>query len=155
MWVSPQDRTRAVRATIRASTSRLSYDDAERFAELALFAEDEIIPFSLVARLWRATAGLEELRTAPVCPRLSQLALVSQAPDPVGSITLDEVVRDFLRAELGPRHLAELARTLLDTVAADPPAADPLDEVAPRPPRIAWWEFGDASRYLWTTSSST
>ena len=38
-----------------------SADDAERFAELGVFAEDEIIPFSLVARLWQATAGLDEL----------------------------------------------------------------------------------------------
>ena len=37
----PQQRERAVRATIEASTSLLSRGDAERFAELGVFAEDE------------------------------------------------------------------------------------------------------------------
>ena len=55
----PQQRARAVRATIGASTSLLDRDEAERFAELGVFAEDETIPFSLVARLWRATADQE------------------------------------------------------------------------------------------------
>ena len=79
MWASLDQRARAVRATIEASTGLLSRDDAERFAELGVFAEDETIPFGLVARLWQATAGLDELRAAQVCRRLAQLALVSQA----------------------------------------------------------------------------
>ena len=41
-----------------------------------------VIPFSLVARLWRATAGLDDLQAAQVCKRLVQLALVSQAAAP-------------------------------------------------------------------------
>src|ERR1035441_2620275 len=56
----PQQRAQAVRATIGASTSLLDRHDAERFAELGVFAEDEIIPFHLVAQLWRATAGLDD-----------------------------------------------------------------------------------------------
>ena len=91
-----------MRATIEASTSLLDGDDAERFAELGVFAEDETIPFDLVARLWQATAGLDELQAAQVCKRLAQLALVSQAAGPDGGITLHDVVRDFLRAEARP-----------------------------------------------------
>ena len=79
MWASREQRARAVRATIEASTGLLDGQDAERFAELGVFAEDETIPFGLVARLWRATAGLDDLRAAQVCKRLAQLALVSQA----------------------------------------------------------------------------
>ena len=75
----PDERARAVRATIGASTSLLDGQDAERFTELGVFAEDETIPFNLVARLWRATAGLDDLQAAQVCKRLAQLALVSQA----------------------------------------------------------------------------
>jgi hypothetical protein len=97
----PQQRAQAVRATIGASTSLLDRHDAERFAELGVFAEDEIIPFHLVAQPWRATAGLDDLRAAQVCNRLAQLALVSQAVGPGRGITLHDVVRDFLRAELG------------------------------------------------------
>ena len=67
----PAERARAVRATIEASTSLLGVHDAERFAELGMFAEDETIPFDLAARLWRATAGLDELRAAQLCARLA------------------------------------------------------------------------------------
>ena len=145
----PQERARAVRATIGASTSLLDGRDAERFAELGVFAEDETIPFSLVARLWRATAGLDELRAAQVCSRLVQLALVSEAAGLVRGITLHDVIRDYLRAELGPHRLARLNGMLLDTVTATLPAASPLDPRAARPTRLAWWDMGHHDRYLW------
>ncbi len=82
MWARPAERARAVWATIGASTSLLDAHDTDRFTELGVFAEDETIPFSLVARLWQATAGLNDLRAAQVCQRLAQLALVSQAAGP-------------------------------------------------------------------------
>ena len=59
------------------------------------------------------------------------------------------MVRDFLRAELGQQRLAGLNGMLLDTVAADLPAASPLDPAAGRPVRVAWWELGRQDRYLW------
>ena len=43
----PQERAQAVRATIGASTSLLDAADAKRFAELGVFAEDEVIPLEL------------------------------------------------------------------------------------------------------------
>ena len=49
----PPQRRRAVRATIQASTSLLASRDAERFAELGVFAAHETIPFAMVAQLWR------------------------------------------------------------------------------------------------------
>ena len=145
----PDQRARAVRATIEASTGLLDGQDAERFTELGVFAEDETIPFRLVARLWRATAGLDDLRAAQVCKRLAQLALVSQASGPAGGVALHDVIRDFLRAGLGRQRLAELNGMLLDAVAADLPAASPLDRAAGCPVRVAWWELGDQDRYLW------
>jgi WD40 repeat protein len=145
----PQERARAVRATIGASTSLLAPRDAERFAELGVFAEDETIPFSLVVRLWRATAGLDDLRAAQLYNRLAQLALVSQADGAAGGIALHDVVRDFLRAELGRRRLAELNGLLLDAVAADLPASSPLPPDGSRPAGVAWWGLGRADRYLW------
>ena len=60
----PEERARAVRATIAASTDLLDRQDVERFAELGVFAEDEAVPFSMVATLWRVTAGLHELHAA-------------------------------------------------------------------------------------------
>jgi WD40 repeat protein len=143
----PQKRTLAVRATIEASTSLLEKQIAERFAELGVFAEDETIPFGLVARLWRVTAGLDDLKAAQVCKRLVQLALVSEAASPGTGITLHDVIRDFLRAELGQR-LPVLNGMLLDAVSADLPAASPLD-VAGLPSMRAWWRLDRGDRYLW------
>ena len=145
----PQARVQAVRATIEASTSRLDRHDAERFAELGIFAEDETIPFSLVVRLWQSTAGLDHLQASQVCKRLVQLALVSQVTDPVQGITVHDVIRDFVRAELGPQRLTGLNDLLLDAVAADLPAATPLVHDDPPRPRMAWWDLGKEDRYLW------
>jgi WD40 repeat protein len=144
----PDQRARAVRATIEASTDLLDGQDAERFAELGVFAEDETVPFGLVARLWRATAGLDDLRAAQVCKRLAQLALVSQVSGPAGGVALHDVIRDFLRAGLGER-LAELNVKLLDAVAAGLAAASPLNGPDGCPVRVAWWDLGDEDRYVW------
>jgi hypothetical protein len=145
----PPERARAVRATIVASTSLLGEQDAERFAELSVFAEDETIPFTLVACLWRVTAGLDALRAAQVCQQLAQLALVSEAAGKAQGVTLHDVVRDFLRAELGQQRLARLTGMLLDAVAADLPTVGPPDSDAGCSARVAWWELGDEDRYLW------
>ena len=95
----PAQRAQAVRATIGASTSLLERHDADRFAELAVFAEDETISFSLVSRLWRVTAGLDDLQAAQVCNRIARLALVSLAADQ--GINLHDVVRDFCAQRSG------------------------------------------------------
>jgi WD40 repeat protein len=145
----PGQRALAVEATIGASTSLLHSRDAERFAELGIFAEDETVPFRLVAGLWKATAGLDELHAAQVCRRLAQLALISQTAGPDGGIGLHDVIRDFLRAGLGGQRLAGLNGAFLDAVAVGLPAVDPLDGAAGCPVTVAWWELGPQDRYLW------
>lgn len=142
-------RARALGATIDASTSLLEQHDAERFTELSVFATDEAIPFSLVARLWQATAGLDAWQAGQVCARLARLALVSQTASLPRSLVLHEVVRDFLRAELGKQRLAELNGLLLDAVAADLPAASPLGPPALLPVRVAWWQLGHEDWSMW------
>ena len=146
----PQQRARAVRATITASTSLLDPEDAERFAELGVFAEDETIPFRLVALLWEATAGLDELQAGQVCSRLNDLALVSSTEQYPGAIALHDVIRDFLRAELGPQRLTRLNGVLLDAVARALPEAGSLGPAAdPDQAFVAWWALSDDQRYLW------
>ena len=86
---------------IQASTTRLSPDGRERFAELAVFAEDETIPVTLVASLWQATGGLDEMASRALCARLEDLALVTLTPGSGGAVTMHDVIRDFLSAELG------------------------------------------------------
>ena len=140
----PQERIRSVRATIQASTSLLSSENAQRFAELGIFAEEETIPLALAARMWQATADLGELQSAQLIHRLSDLGLVTYLS--VGVI-LHDVVRDYLRSELGTHRLASLNGLLLDAVAADVATAAPLG-VVPFEPEAAWWELGPHERYM-------
>ena len=141
----PQERARAVRMTIGASTELLDLQEAERFAELGVFVEDEVIPFGMLAQFWRATSGLPDLEAAQVVKRLIQLALASEV---VGGITLHDVIRDFLRAELGER-VTRLNQVLVDAIEAGLPAANPLGPEIPQTAQVAWWELGDDDRYTW------
>jgi len=145
----PAERARAVRATIGASTSLLSPDDALRFAELGVFAEDEIVPFSLVARLWNVTAGFDDLRASRLCSRLNELALVSVPPNASGlsGVMLHDVVRDFLRGDLGPDQLAALNGQLLNAIAMDLPV-DTSNGNTHKPAKVRWWELGLDDRYM-------
>ena len=123
MWASPRSgRGRCGRRS--GPVPACWTQDAERFAELGVFAEDETIPFGLVARLWRATAGLDDLQAAQVATGWPSSPWCHRPPARRG-ITVHDVVRDFLRAELGQQRLADLNGMLLDAVAADLPAAEP------------------------------
>jgi NB-ARC domain len=144
----PAERALAVRATIGASLSLLDTPDAERFAELALFAEDEPIPFDLVAELWRATGGLNELASSQVIARLAEIDLVTSAGTAASGVRVHDVVRDFLRSELGQHSLAELNGVLLDEIARGLPAARPLVGLSPSPITVSWWELGQGAQYM-------
>ncbi|MGI8816406.1 MAG: NB-ARC domain-containing protein [Pseudonocardia sp.] len=144
----PDARQRAVRATIEASTALLSRDDRTRFTELGIFAEDETIPISLVATLWNAKAGMDGLGARQLCARLDELALLSLTPAASGgTVSVHDVVRDWMRAELGPQEAA-LHAAFLDAAASDLPTARPPDHddigSATR-----WWTLGVGARYLW------
>lgn len=145
----PAERARAVRATIGASTSLLNPQDAQRFVELGVFAEDESIPFSLAARLWHATAGIDDLQATRLCGRLAELALVSSSLESVesGGLMLHDVVRDFLRGELGSQRLAQLSGALLDAAAVGLPAKPSVNHAVGFM-RTAWWEIDPGDRYM-------
>jgi NB-ARC domain len=119
----PDERARAVRATMAASTSLLERADAARLSELAVFAEDEAMPFHLIARLWRWTGGLNELQASQVAARLASLGIIGLGDSETGGrmLTMHDVIRDFLRFDLGPQRLAELHGTLLDMIASGLP----------------------------------
>ena len=120
----PDQRKRAVWATIRASTSLLSTAEHDRFAELAIFAEDETIPVSLITALWQATGGLDRMATVALCARLANLALLTLVPGvDGGAVTVHDVIRDFLREQLGSTRLAQLHQVLLNAAAEGLPTA--------------------------------
>lgn len=146
----PEQRARAVRATIEASTGLLNQHDVSRFAELAVFAEDEAIPFKLVAWLWRTSAGLTELQASQVCYRLADLGLIMLQTASTGGSTLflHDVMRDFLRGDLSPGRLAALHETLLQATATEMCGTGLTKLAGTHVPAIAWWNAVRASRYL-------
>ena len=144
----PDQRRTAIRATIQASTSLLNPTELIRFAELAIFVEDETIPVTLITALWKATGGLDRMAAGALCTRLADLALLALIPgSDGGAVTMHDVIRDYLRDELGGARLAELHQVLLDAVAGDLPKAAPVAAGADMV--TAWWELPEAARYLW------
>lgn len=111
---SPARRALAVRATVEAATSLLPAHGDRRLAELAVFVEDESLPVPLVAELWAATGGLTALAARDLCARLDRLSLISLAPGDGGRITLHDVLRDYLREELGGEELQRLHGVLAE-----------------------------------------
>ena len=143
----PDQRNKAVRATIQASTSLLSAAEHDRFAELAVFAENETIPVPLVTTLWQATGELDQMATGSLCFRLADLALLTQVPGgDDGAITVHDVIRDFLREELGDTRLTELHQVLLDAAAEGLPTA--AAAAVGGGMVTAWWELPETARYL-------
>jgi WD40 repeat protein len=144
----PDKRQRAVRATIEASTDLLSAKERMRLAELAIFAENEIVPVTLVSRLWRATAGLDLLSTRAICARLSDLALVSSSAPDGGAIGIHAVVRDYFLDQFSRVEVEALHTVLVDVVAADLPTEADQRQVS-APAATSWWRLDPQARYLW------
>ena len=147
----PDQRHKTIRATIEASTSLLSPGDHDRLAELAVFAEDEAIPITLVESLWQTTGELDQMATRALCARLADLALLTLARNGDGGIVeLHDVIRDFLREELGCTRLAQLHQVLIDTAAEGLPvtAAANGDDEDGHAVIIAWSELPESARYL-------
>ncbi|MEU0210084.1 NB-ARC domain-containing protein [Streptomyces canus] len=134
---NPDQRNTAVRASIRAATTLLPQEHAERrFNELGVFAEDESVPIDLVATLWRATGNLDETATRALCKQMADLSLLTiETTVAGGAVTVHDVVRDYLRTELGPAGLSTADAALLDAVAASLPAAEDGS--------VAWWRVTD------------
>lgn len=149
----PFQRQRAVASTIEAGTGLLAPPERHRFAELAVFAEDETVPVELVGRLWSASGDMSLLETRALLARLGDLGLLTLATTPEsGTLTVHDVVRDFLIEEMGQDALVQVHRALLLELAADlsrvrPPAVD-LERVGDRTV-VAWWQLDPSQRYVW------
>ncbi|MFI6730332.1 NB-ARC domain-containing protein [Streptomyces atratus] len=145
----PSQRRKAVQATVEAATRLLSADDARRFTELGIFAEDEAIPIPLVARLWRATGNHTEGGARELIRTLANLSLLTLRPEEGGFVSLHDVIRDYLRRELGPDQLEAVNAQLVDAVAGGLQSA-----AAPGPdaqgPDVSWWDtsYGYALDHL-------
>ncbi|MFD7972523.1 NB-ARC domain-containing protein [Streptomyces clavifer] len=138
----PRLRNQAVKASIEAATTLLPPGAPARFAELGIFAEDESIPIAVVALLWQAGGQLTEDQTRILCRDLERLSLLSLSPRNGGTISLHDVIRDYLRSDLGSAGLVRLNGLLIDTIATTLPLAQPLAPTTPAPER-AWWQIRD------------
>jgi WD40 repeat protein len=140
----PEQRSRAVRSTIEASTALLDADEVTRLNELSVFAQDESVPARLAIELWKTTSGVTTSRWDGLCQRLADLGLITLKN---ASITSHDVVRDFLRHQVGDARLSELSRLLVDTAAVGLPAGEPLATGLPTA-SLSWWELPRQDRYL-------
>ena len=145
----PDQRRQAVRATIEASTGLLPASDRGRLAELGVFAEDETVPVALVGTLWQVTGGLDQRATETLCARLADLALVRLIrTSESGAIELHDVIREYLRAELGPARRERAHQVLLDAAMAELPMAPAASMSGSVHEVTAWWEIPEHARYL-------
>ena len=101
------ERSDAVGRTIEASLGLLNTAERQRCTELAIFAEDAVIPMAVAATLWR----LDELDTEELARRLDDLALV-EFDLRHGTLQLHDVLRGFLAVQLG--DAASVHARLLD-----------------------------------------
>ncbi|MFD0443313.1 MULTISPECIES: NB-ARC domain-containing protein [Streptomyces violaceusniger group] len=135
----PKQRKKAVRATLEAATRLLPAGGSERFVELGVFAEHEAIPVPLVSQLWAVTGGLTATQSRDLCRTLNGLSLLTLSAAGGSQISLHDVIRQYLRSELGSHRLTVLNAALVNSVKANLAPATALTPSAPRP-QVAWWE---------------
>ncbi|MEO8806881.1 MAG: NB-ARC domain-containing protein, partial [Burkholderiaceae bacterium] len=89
------ERSDAVGRTVEASLGLLNTTDRQRCTELAVFAEDALIPMAVAAALWQ----LDDIDTEDLARRLDDLALV-EFDLRHGTLQLHDVLRGFLAGQL-------------------------------------------------------
>ncbi len=83
------------------------------------------------------------------CARLADLALLTLIrTDDGGAIVLHDVIREYLREELGPARLAQANRALIATAAADLPSAAAIDASRGQGTVTAWWQLPEQAPYM-------
>lgn len=139
---SPNDRGRAVAASVQASIRLLQPDEEKRYVELAVFPEDVEIPVAVLTRYWQANGGLDELAVDRLCRRLTDLSLVMYHRQSPSRIRLHDVIWSYLRRRC-QTMLPSMNNTLLDAVQAKLTADQNAREVTP------WWLLAPDEEYLW------
>jgi WD40 repeat protein len=99
--------------TLSVSLDMLSTDEKASYQELAVFPEDVDIPLVTLQRLWGTTGGLDDFGTEVLCERLYRFSLLLDFDLTKRSVRLHDVVRTYLRQEIGVNELAVLHGQLL------------------------------------------
>jgi len=72
--INPQHET--LWRAMQASVDMLAIDEQRRFAELAVFSEDDTVPDSAIATLWKHTGRLDDLDTDDLLINLAERSLI-------------------------------------------------------------------------------
>ena len=109
---SPHD---SLVVTFAHSLDRLSARDRQRYVSLAIFREDEPVPVAAITKLWEAQGGLNQRKVVRLLKDLAARALL-QITEMLGElkVTLHDLLRDFITAELGEQGIRAAHRALLD-----------------------------------------
>jgi WD40 repeat protein len=136
-------RDKTIAATLQASMALLPESDRARYLELGIFAEDSDIDFGVVSLLWGATGRVGVRDARRLVAALHEQSLVTDFRPETGSLRLHDVVRAYLREQLGPERV-KATHGLLLTVAARHHAL-PIESDGLR----AWWALPASADYLW------
>ena len=148
---------------VRAVLGTLPPELATRFRELCVFAPDEPIPVHVVARLWGATAGLDEDTSRQLCRDMARFGLIEFVPGSTPAsrsgddhVAIHPTVHAAAQAEPSAPDTRPLAALLVESAEADLPPVDeqaePGETIGPDAlpaPRKAWWRLdGERDQYL-------
>jgi hypothetical protein len=104
----------SLKATFDLSLDALSDEDRRLYVALAIFKEDEPAPAAAIARLWSELDGRDEEGAAELLEDLAARALVQGGAEDGGAVTVHDLLRDFMEAELGDQGRLAAHRALLD-----------------------------------------
>ncbi|GAB4552586.1 MAG: hypothetical protein OHK0023_20800 [Anaerolineae bacterium] len=125
------DRRKAANSTIEVSLELLTPEERTRYAELAVFPEDILIPIEAAAQLWNATAGLDDFDSDELCNRLYALSLFQTLDLSARTFRLHDVIRKYLCDTHEP-SMAGWHAKLLDSYGL-----------------AVWADLPQSERYLW------
>jgi hypothetical protein len=123
-----EGRSRAVARTLTVSLATLSADEQRRFAELAIFPENVVIPVATLQRYW----GMSSFKARQLCGRLAARSLLLSY-DGTSGIRLHGIVRTYL-IHAAVANLLDWHRTLLQVH---------------RPNSGDWADLPEHEPYLW------
>lgn len=124
-----KDRSQAATLTLEVSLERLPKEDQKRFAELAIFAENANVPFSVLEKLWQ----LDSFEVEKIIVRLFDLSLIRNLDLHSGTLRLHDVIRAYLLKK-GESQLPVWNQRLLKAYS---------------PANGCWSELARKESYLW------
>ena len=120
------ERSTAVAATIEMSLRRLTADERQRYAELAVFGEDVDIPGAVVARLWNHTSGWSSFQARRFSRRLYDLGperciQPTRSREVAGAGIASDIIKCQLEAAQPDRLLGVFRRSAVGEAAGGVP----------------------------------